>query len=288
LTSIDRTSSSGYAVPELGGSLADQQVVPALDVVDDRLVHLVATDACRVGVDDPGQRNDGNLRRAAPDVDDHVSGRLRYGQSGTNRSRHGLFDQINLPRSRRHCRLADRALFDFGDSRRNRDHDARSNEALAVVHLHDEVTEHRLGDLEVCDDTVFHRPNRNDVARRAPEHLLGLFADGPDFVDTARIAHDCHDAGFRNHDSLALRVDDRVRGSEVDGEIVGEPTEDGVEDHFALLYLAFGASPIRVSKYLDSQGVSNSYRSLQGTSVRIEGQAQTSFCSGLAGRLARP
>ena len=36
----------------LGGLLADQELVLALDVVDDRLVHLVAADAQRLRDDD--------------------------------------------------------------------------------------------------------------------------------------------------------------------------------------------------------------------------------------------
>jgi actin-like ATPase involved in cell morphogenesis len=39
----------------LGGALADQEVVLALDVLDDRLVELVAADADRLAGDDAGE-----------------------------------------------------------------------------------------------------------------------------------------------------------------------------------------------------------------------------------------
>ena len=65
----------------LGGLLADGQVVLALHVRDDGFVHLVAADAHALRVDDAGQRDDGDLGRAAADVDDHVAARLGDGQA---------------------------------------------------------------------------------------------------------------------------------------------------------------------------------------------------------------
>ena len=96
----------------LGGLLADQELVLALDVVDDRLVHLVAADAQRLRDDDPAERDHGDLGRAAADVDDHVPGRLGDGQPGADRGRHRLLDQVGLARAGRERRLLDRALLD--------------------------------------------------------------------------------------------------------------------------------------------------------------------------------
>src|SRR5712691_11279103 len=98
----------------LGGLLADEQLVLALDVIDDRLVHLVAADAQRLRDDDPAQRDDGDLGGAAADVDDHVPGRLRDGQPGPDRGRHRLLDQVGLARAGAERRLLDRALLDAG------------------------------------------------------------------------------------------------------------------------------------------------------------------------------
>jgi hypothetical protein len=46
------------------------------------------------------------------------------------------------------------------------------------VHLLDELLEHLLGDREVGDHAVLHRPNDGNRARRLAEHLLGRLADG--------------------------------------------------------------------------------------------------------------
>ena len=45
-----------------------------------------------------------------------------------------------------------------------------------IVYPPDEIGEHLLGDLEVGDDAVLQRPDRDDMAWRATEHFLGLAA----------------------------------------------------------------------------------------------------------------
>ena len=81
--------------------------------------------------DDAAERDDGDLGRAAADVDDHVPGRLGDGQAGADRGRHRLLDQVGLARAGRERRLLDRALLDAGDARRDADDDARVREAVA-------------------------------------------------------------------------------------------------------------------------------------------------------------
>ena len=55
--------------------------------------------------------------------------------------------------------------------------DPRAQPAAAAVRLADEVRQHLLGRVEVGDDAVAHRPDRGDVARRSPQHLLRFGAD---------------------------------------------------------------------------------------------------------------
>ena len=57
---------------------------------------------------------------------------------------------------------------------------------------------------------------------RAAQHLLGLFADGFDFTG---VLVDGDDGGLVDHDALAAGIDERVGGSEIDGEIAGEHAE---------------------------------------------------------------
>jgi hypothetical protein len=70
---LERVGVADLDLDALGGLLADQQVVLALHVLDDRLVHLVAADADDLRVDDAGEGDHGDLGGAAADVDDHVA-----------------------------------------------------------------------------------------------------------------------------------------------------------------------------------------------------------------------
>src|SRR5947207_12480014 len=96
----------------LGRLLTDEQLVLRLDVLDDRLVHLVAADAHALADDDAAERDDRDLGRAAPDVDNHVPRRLGDREPGADRGRHQLFDQVGLPGTGGERGLLDGALLD--------------------------------------------------------------------------------------------------------------------------------------------------------------------------------
>src|SRR5208283_4687645 len=213
---------------QLGSALADEQIVLALDVLDDRFIHLVARDPHRARKDDASQRNDGDLGGAAADIDNHVAGRLGNWQPGADRSRHRLFNQVNLARARRLGRFAHGALLDRGDAERHADDDtrARTHERLARVNLLDEVAQHVLGDLEVGYDAVLERPDGDDRARRAAEHLLRLGSDREHAPRAARIFLHRDHRRLVAHDAFALHIDEGVGGAEIDCQIVGEPTEN--------------------------------------------------------------
>ena len=99
------------------------------------------------------------------------------------------------------------------------------------MHAFDELLDHLLGDDEVGDHAVFHRPDGGDVAGSAAKHLLGgetdflddFFAVGPAFLA------DCDYGGFVEHDALAAHVNQGVRGAEIDGEIVVKVTTEETE-----------------------------------------------------------
>ena len=210
----------------LGGLLADQQLVLALDVVDDRLVHLVAADAEALGDDDPAERDHGDLGGAAADVDDHVPGRLGDREAGADRGGHRLLDQVGLPRAGGERRLLDGAALDAGHAGRHADDDARVREAV-LVHLLDEVAEHLLGDVEVGDHAVLQRADRGDRPGRAAEHALRLDADR---VHLAGALVDRDDGRLGEHDAAAAHVDERVGRAEVDGHVAAAEAGQVIEE----------------------------------------------------------
>src|SRR5690606_8781947 len=109
-----------------GGGFADQHAVVAADVVDDRLVELVAAHAHGAGIDHTAQRDDAHFRRAAADVYHHRTFGFRHRQVGADGSRHGLFDQINLRGACADGRLADGATLHLGRTAGDTDDDARA------------------------------------------------------------------------------------------------------------------------------------------------------------------
>ena len=57
---------------------------------------------------------------------------------------------------------------------------------------------------------------------RAAQHLFGFFADGFDF---AGVLVDGDDGRLVDDDAFAARIDQRVGGAEIDGEVAGENAE---------------------------------------------------------------
>jgi hypothetical protein len=96
------------------------------------------------------------------------------------------------------------------------------------VGLSDEVLEHLFGHFEVRDDAVAHRADSDDIARRAPEHLLCVLADR---LHVVRDFIDRHDGGFTEHHAAPFRVDEGVCGAEIDCQIVGTKAGKEREGH---------------------------------------------------------
>jgi hypothetical protein len=130
-----------------------------------------------------------NLGRAAADVDDEAPGRLADRETGADRGRHRLFDQAGPAGARVERRVSDGALLDLGDARRDAEqHPRPRDQPEARVDLVHEVLDHLLGHVEVADDPVAERPDRDDARRRPADHPLGLGADRQDRFVLASIA----------------------------------------------------------------------------------------------------
>src|SRR5450631_970150 len=200
-------------------ALADQQVVLALEVIHDGLVHLVPGHADGARIDDAGERNYRDIRGTAADVDDHVAGGLGDGQTRANGGHHRLLHQEDFAGLGAIGRILDRALFYLRNLGGHSDHDARMHQHLAVVRLLDKVIQHLFGDLEVGDNAVLHRLDGDDVARRTAQHLFRLFADR---LYLTGVLVDRNDRGFVDNNALAPCVDEGVGRPQIDRKIAGE------------------------------------------------------------------
>src|SRR3989454_6782763 len=78
----------------LGGAVADDDVVPALDVVGDGVVEAVSGDADGLGDDDSVHGDDGSFGAAAADVDDHMALRDVDGDAGADGGGQRLGDDV--------------------------------------------------------------------------------------------------------------------------------------------------------------------------------------------------
>ena len=111
-----------------------------------------------------------------------------------------------------------RALLDVGDRRRHADQHPRPLQARDAGAL-EQQADHALRDLEVGDRAAAQRADGDDVAGRAPDHLPRLVAHREHVVGAA-VQRD--DGRLVEDDALAARVDERVGGAEVDGEVAGQ------------------------------------------------------------------
>src|SRR5664279_312318 len=168
----------------------------------DRLIQLIAPDAYRPRYDDRAERDHGDLARSAADVEHHAPDGLLDRDTGADRRRDRLFDQMHTPRARAECRLLDGTLLDLGDARR-RTHDHTRMRPPAVKRASNEIPQHLFGYRKVGDHPMTQRTRRGDRRRRAADHPLGLDTDR---VDLARQRVDGNDGGLRRNDAPATDV----------------------------------------------------------------------------------
>ena len=156
-----------------------------------------------------------------------LPGRLADRQAGADRGGHRLLDEAGPAGAGVEGGVADGALLDLGHARRDAEQHPRPGDRARPGRgpCH-EVLDHLLGHVEVADDAVAQRADRDDVGRRPADHPLGLGADGQDPLG---LGVDGHDRRLAHDDPAVADVDQRVGGPEVDPDVAGEEAEDAVE-----------------------------------------------------------
>ena len=170
----------------------------------------------RAPAHDAAHRHDRHLGPSAPDVDDQVADRLVDRQASPDRGRERLLDERHVaPATGEPDGLLDRTLLHLGAHRRYRDQDARFGEARRDRTLHDDL-EHALRDVELGHRTRAERANRDHVARVAADQVPHLVAH-PEHPAGAAVKRD--NRRLVEDDPVALSVDQRVRGTQIDREV---------------------------------------------------------------------
>src|SRR5271169_2388204 len=84
----------------LGAAFANEEIMVAPDIGDDRLIHLTSSDPYRSAIDNAAEGQHRNLGRSAPDIDDHRTRRFGHRKTGADRGRHRFFDKKDPPGAR--------------------------------------------------------------------------------------------------------------------------------------------------------------------------------------------
>ena len=126
----------------------DEHPVVLAHIGRNGLVKRVARDLDGRGRRNAVQTQNGDIRRAAADIDDHMPVRTRDIELRTQRRSIRLFNQIHAARACFHRRLNDRALFDLCHAGRHTDNHAGLNQGKFADFL-EELVEHFLGHLIV-------------------------------------------------------------------------------------------------------------------------------------------
>ena len=212
----------------LGGPLAHQQVVLAPREADDVGVHLVAADADAAATTIPPRLMTATSVVPPPmstmsEPDGSLTGRPApmAAAIGSSMSRDQRAPALMV--ASRTARFSTSVTPD-GMPTRTR---GRAHLGEAIVDLGDEVPNHLLGHVEVADHPVAQRADGDDVGRRAADHPLRLGADGQDALRPR--VHGDH-RWLADDDAAVADGDERVRGAEVDPDVVAEEAEQAVEE----------------------------------------------------------
>src|SRR5690606_25279021 len=143
------------------------KIILALDVLNDRFVHIIASYAGGLAGNDASERDYSNLRRTAADIYDHAAGRLPYRKIGADGRRERLFDRVGFTRPSLLRSILNRPLLNGRNAGRHADHDVRMalKQGTLLLSLANKIFNHRRSRVEVGDNAVLHRTDGADVAR---------------------------------------------------------------------------------------------------------------------------
>ena len=207
-----------------GGRFARLDVVLLAEVGLDVGGEDVAGDADGVLLDDAAEGDDGDFRRAATDIDDHVAARGFYVETDSEGCGHRFINQVDVASSGVFGGVADGADLDFGRSGRDAydDLQVRREEALMLaVDFADKTADHHFSGLEVCDDAVPQRADSLDAGIGPFVHQLGLLSDCDAFV---RMVVNGYDRRLVQGDLVVLE-DDGIGRPEVHCQLLRKKVE---------------------------------------------------------------
>ena len=99
-------------------------------------------------------------------------------------------------------------------------------QARPYTHRLTEVIQHLLGDVEISDHPIPHRPDSHDVSRRTSDHLLRFASYG---LDATSHLVDGDDRRFVDDNPFATGVHAGIGRAKIDGQITGKQRKYGAD-----------------------------------------------------------
>jgi hypothetical protein len=93
------------------------------------------------------------------------------------------------------------------------------------------MSEHGLGDFKVGYHSIFHGTDGYDVARSATQHHLCLFTHCKDLACAPPVFPYRHYRRFAQDYAFAFYINQGIGGTQIYGQITGEPAQYGIQNH---------------------------------------------------------
>ena len=207
----------------LSHTLGDLHVVLAVHIFLDVGVQVVAGHLDTGVGNNPAERDDGNLRRTATDVDNHVTLGGFHVDTDTDGSGHRFENKIDVTAVGMLGRVANGTQLNLGRAGGDANHHpqrGREQPRTGVYHL-DQAAHHLLAGREVGYHAVAQRTDGTYVVMRLFIHHLCLLADGNHLVGTAV---EGYNRRLVNHD-LVITDNNRVGRAKVHSNLLDKTKE---------------------------------------------------------------
>ena len=197
-------------------TLTNHDVEILLYISSNVFIKLIAGNAQGFAGNDTAQRNHRNIRSTATDIHHHGATRLNDIETCAQSCCQRFFNQLRMAGT---CLLGSflySPLFHHRAARRNTNHNPRTEHKTAAHNLFNEMAQHALRNIIICNNTFAQRTNSYNITRRTANHLPCLFTDSQHPV---RIPVNGHHRRLTQNNALAFHIYQHICSAQVNTNI---------------------------------------------------------------------